>query len=144
MHSHIQIEPKLHSQLPVVTWRENHPLRGDNLPSIRYNWNRIPLLRRTRPLPPRGKIQRQNLIFSQKHQIKKWRNVTRIMFLLPTYTTHLCGGITDGHNGGRICSNHGFGILNHSKKNTGQLPPMNTYIILPVTSLLHPSPIFSY
>ena len=66
------------------------------------------------------------------------------MFLSPTDITHLYGGLTDGQNGGKLCANHGCVISKHSKNLTGALLPMNAYLTLPGSSLVHPLPIFSY
>ena len=68
----------------------------------------------------------------------------RRMFLSPTDITHLYGGLTDGQNGGKLCANHGCVISKHSENLTGALLPMNAYLTLPGSSLVHPLPIFSY
>ena len=68
----------------------------------------------------------------------------RIIFFSLTDITHLCSGLTDGKNGGKLCSNHGCGISKHSKKLTGVLLTMHAYLTLPGSSLMHPFPIFRY
>ena len=51
-----------------------------------------------------------------KAKPRKFCNITRKIFSAPADTSPLCGGLTEGHNVGKLCANRDLGISKHTKK----------------------------
>ena len=66
------------------------------------------------------------------------------MFFAISDTSPLCGGLTEYHNGGKLCANRDCGVSKHAKSLYGYLMPNHAYLILSGSGRLHPPPIFKY
>ena len=72
------------------------------------------------------------------------RTIMRWIYLSPSDTRPLCGGLTDGQNGGKLCHMKSCKALKYRKLITVSLLPCNDYLMLLGSHIFHPFPLICY
>ena len=60
---------------------------------------------------------------SNKTKLRDFHKIMRKMFFAAADPFPLCGGITEGHNRGKPCSNRYCGVYKHAKILSGEIIP---------------------
>ena len=68
----------------------------------------------------------------------------RKMFFIPDDPSPLSNGLTEDHNGWRLCTNQDYGVYKHVENLSGALLYNHAYLNLTRSGLLHTFPIFKY